>query len=236
MAGKMSRFATIGIEWWAARRLVVLIHGRNSDPTQLALIVNNLLRYETKTTVIYAPTVLQMGNCRLHDAARPIFDEIKRWHGKELVLVGISNGARIARQLEIWAEAESMPVDMVRVVSIVGANRGTPMAKAMRWFLPKDIGAEMVSHCDCVKKLTEDWSWTRTHRNNISRDYWFFAAAHDWIVPDFESTLPPVDHAGADTVTARYSIVEGQSHITMPYFIAREIARIAVAGDQRKQQ
>lgn len=55
-------------------------------------------------TGIYIPRDLQKGNATLDEMVKPLFEEIEKWakipSEKELVLLGISNGGRIARAIE----------------------------------------------------------------------------------------------------------------------------------------
>ena len=57
---------------------------------------------------IYIPYILEKGNGKLDDMVRPIFKEICKWAesggDKELILVGISNGGRIAKAIDAKLE------------------------------------------------------------------------------------------------------------------------------------
>lgn len=78
------------------KRLIVCIHGLNNNPSQFKILVDELQKRELTDTAIIVPQVLQKGNAKLDDLAKPIYKEIKKWANsdgeeKELVFVGISN-------------------------------------------------------------------------------------------------------------------------------------------------
>ena len=112
----LSDFQDTNIKVLSKKRLVVCIHGLNNNPTQFKKIVDEMQKKELSETDIFIPRVLQKGNAKLDEMVKPIFEEIAKWaktsDEKELVLVGISNGGRIARAIEAEIAVE---VDALRM-------------------------------------------------------------------------------------------------------------------------
>ncbi len=212
-----------------ADKLVVCIHGLNNSPLQFKSLVNELEKSDLSDTSIYTPSVIARGNGELDEMVKPIFKKIKHWSKKEgekeLVLVGISNGGRIARAIEVeLAKAGYQNIKKVRFVSIVGACKGSSLADlANRCHLPvlsKNIAKEMPMGSERFKKLNTEWEENVNSRQDIDRDYSFIAAPHDWQVPDYESTLMEVKHK------ARYAIVRNHGHNSVVDAAAKSVSQI----------
>lgn len=196
-----------------AKKLVVCIHGLNNEPRQFKTLTDQL-----ENTAIYAPKVLERGNAPLDELVKPIFENIKAWaeegEEKELVLVGISNGGRIARALEVeLAKAKCTNIKKIRFVSIVGACKGSSLVNLaqklhLTFLLSKSIREEMATDSERFKRLNEEWETYVNHDTNVEREYTFFASPHDWQVPNFDSTLMEVNPLRS----VRYAIVNGHGH------------------------
>lgn len=217
---------------FAKKRLIVCIHGLNSNPSQFNTIIDQLQKKNLSETDIYIPAVLERGNARLDDMAKPIFDEIAKWAklmgAKELVLVGISNGARIARAVEVaLLQSENRGnIQKMRVISIVGASRGSTLANlanslSLCWVMSEPISREMPTDSERSVKLHQDWTAALNHAPELKRDYTFFASPHDWQVPNFNATLSEVAHH-----KARYALVRGHGHNSIVDAVASAVAEI----------
>lgn len=229
---KMSPFAQSAGQGFAKKRLIVCIHGLNSNPSQFNTIIGQLQKKNLSETDIYIPAVLERGNARLDDMAKPIFDEIAKWAklmgAEELVLVGISNGARIARAVEVaLLQSENRGnIQKMRVISIVGASRGSTLANlanslSLCWVMSEPISREMPTDSERSVKLHQDWTAALNHAPELKRDYTFFASPHDWQVPNFNATL-----SGVAYHKARYALVRGHGHSSIVDAVASAVAEI----------
>ncbi|MCX6990996.1 MAG: hypothetical protein NTX49_08055 [Chlamydiae bacterium] len=214
------------------KRLVVCIHGLHSNPSSFQSIVNEMKRLDLTETDIFIPHVLQKGNAKLDDMVRPILAEIAKWaktsQEKELVLIGVSNGGRIARAIEAEiAKSESFPsIKKLRFVSIVGACRGSSLAGlvnkvGLSWLISKNISEEMPLDSPRNRRLDQDWMEGLS--KGPAREYTFFASPHDSHVPDYASSLMDVQGN-----LARYAIVPGYGHIGIQDGVAKPVAEIVL--------
>jgi triacylglycerol esterase/lipase EstA (alpha/beta hydrolase family) len=147
---EMDPLTRLSLEDGSKKRLIVCIHGLNNNPTQFKSIVAELQKKDLSGACIFIPRILQKGNAKLDEMVQPIFEEIKEWAensgDKELVLVGISNGGRIARAIEaeIAKSENSANIKKMHFVSIVGACKGSSLVNlvnklGLSWLLSKNI-------------------------------------------------------------------------------------------------
>jgi dienelactone hydrolase len=212
------------------KRLVVCLHGLNSNPFQFEKIVNEMQKKDLSETEIFIPRVLQKGNAKLDEMVKPIVDEIAKWAEtsgeKELVLVGISNGGRISRAIEAEiAKSESTAnIKKLRFVSIVGACKGSSLAKlakkvGLSWLMSKNISEEMPTDSKSIQQLNRDWMDGLS--NGPTREYTFIASPHDWHVTNYDSSLMETNGQ-----CARYAIVPGHGHCSIVNAVAKSVAEI----------
>lgn len=215
------------------KRLVVCIHGLNSNPTQFKKIVDEMKKKDLSETEIFIPRVLEKGNAELDKMVKLIVDEIEKWAitsgEKELVLVGISNGGRISRAIEAEiAKSESYAnIKKLRFVSIVGACKGSSLVNLAKrvglssWVMSKNILEEMATDSSRIERLNQEW--TAGLSNGPAREYTFIASPHDWQVPNYDSTLMETE-----VQCARYAIVHGHGHNSIVNAVAESVAAIVV--------
>jgi len=210
------------------RKLVVCIHGLHDNPGQFNKIVSEIQKKNPIETDIFVPAVHQKGRCKLDEAAAPICREIQKWAAKpgakELVLVGISNGARIARAIEahLTKNHVSGNITTLRTVSIVGAWNGSSLAgKVPRFFLPQDIAEEMPTNSQRTTQLNREWKEGQQASAHIKRHYTFIASPHDWQVPNFSSTLPDIENQ-----PAQFALVPGHGHLSIVNAVAGCVAEV----------
>lgn len=213
------------------KRLVVCIHGLNSDPSQFNQIIAEMQEKELTETDIFIPHVLQKGNAKLSEMTQPILNVITRWAEnpgeKTLVLVGISNGARIARAVE--AEMAKLnhveTIKKLQLISIVGACKGSSLANlanklGLSWLMSKNISEEMPVGSERNQQLNQDWIDGLS--TGLAREYTFIASPHDWQVPNYDSSLMEVGYPA----TTRYAIVPGHGHNSIVNAVAKTVASI----------
>lgn len=217
------------------KKLVVCLHGLNNNPRQFKQILKEM--GNPADTDIYIPYILDKGNGPLDDMVQPIFDKIAEWAktdgDKELVLVGISNGGRVARAIEARLKEENTGnIKKLRFVSIVGACRGSSLATLaqrlhLSWLMRKNISAEMPTNSDRIQKLNAKWT-KRLDNTNLQREYYFIASPHDWHVPNYDSTLMEVPKK----FPAHYAIATGHGHNSIVNGSAKAIAKIILKDYQ----
>jgi dienelactone hydrolase len=223
--------ATETIDDLAKQKLVVCLHGLNNSPLQYKKIINKALKHNPSETTFFCPKILQQGNAKLDEMAQPIFEQISQWSKtggeKELVLVGISNGGRIARAIEakLLEKGNCGNIKKFRFVSVAGACKGSSLADLahkfhLSWVMKKHISKEMPVSSKRNARLNKDLAQPAP----FSRSYTFIAAPHDWEVPNYTSTL--MDAPG---VQARYAIVPGQGHRSVEIRAAKAVAAIITA-------
>lgn len=214
------------------KRLVVCLHGLNRDPSQFNSILDEVQKRDLTNSDIFVPKLLQKGNATLDQIVDPIFKEIAKWekpHGdKELVLVGISNGGRIARAIEarITALGNQQNIKKIQVVSIVGACKGSSLATLanklhLSWLMSKNISKEMPTNSKSNNDLQTEWSMGLKNYPEIEHEYTFIASPHDWQIPNYDSTLPDVEGK-----KALYALVPGHGHNSIVNAAASAVAEI----------
>jgi len=217
--------------YFSKKRLVVCIHGYNDNPSQFKPILDALRKKTLLETDIFIPRVLQKGSAPLDAMATSIVEEITKWANthqkdKELILLGISNGGRIARAVEtqLAHSAQSTFIHKLHFISIVGACRGSSLVNLVNklgfsWLLPKTIVEEMPAYSPRNQRLDKEW-WEGQALGPM-REYTFIASPHDWLVPNYDSSLMQVGGQNA-----RYAIVPGHGHCSIVNAVAATVAEM----------
>lgn len=230
---KMKASLKLPLGFFSAKKLIVCIHGLNNGPIQFKKIVEEIHKKQPTDTEIYIPSVLKRGNAKLDDLVKPIFEEIDKWAktagDKELVLVGISNGGRIAKALDAQVGCFAN-IKKLRLISIVGALQGSSLATLanrlhLSWVMQKDIRNEMPMDSNRSLQLDREWKDALANAPHIKREYTFIASPHDWQVPNVSSTLAIVPD---DTIQTRYAIIPGHGHNSIVNAVADAVADISL--------
>ncbi len=211
------------------KKLVVCLHGLNNNPTQFKKIVRELQKKDLSETDIHIPHILKKGNATLDEMANKIYLTIKTWAETqqecELVLVGISNGGRIAKAIEAKLSlAKHDNIKKLRFVSIVGACKGSSLVDLanryrLSWLMSKNIAKEMPAKSERNRQLQEEWA--QGLHDGPAREYIFIASPHDWQVIDYESSLMEVNGK-----KARYAIIPGHGHNSIVNAVSKTVADI----------
>lgn len=218
-------------------RLAVCIHGLNGNTYEFKKIYESMSGRLDHTDV-YMPRVKEKGNAKLDELSAPILEEIVKWGQgpgeRELVLIGVSNGARISRAVEAsLSKSKNLGnIKKLKVISIVGANKGSSTANlahrlGLSWLLSKNIAEEMPVNSKRCKQLTSDWEEGIKDSPELIRDYTFIASPHDWMVPGYKSTLPSVLNQNA-----RYAILPGYGHNSIVDAASKTVADIILENSK----
>lgn len=212
-------------------RLVVCIHGLNNNPTQFKKLVAEMEKapFDSSTCALFIPRVHKKGNDYLDRLVSPIFETIGTWANtaspsgeKELVLIGVSNGARIAQGIEVELAKSKHCIKKFHFISIVGACRGSKLVNQVKecglsCLMSKEIAEEMP--VGSVRNQRLDAEWRQGWQNNPQRRYTFYASPHDWQVTNDSSSLMDV---GGQAAT--YTIVPGHGHNSIVNALAQRVA------------
>lgn len=218
-------------------RLVICLHGLNNNATQFKQIVTETEQHNlSETTDFFIPNILEKGNAKLTDIVQPIFKKITEWAkqkgDKELVLVGISNGGRVARAIEaqLLNSNELGNIKKIKFVSIVGACQGSSLVNLanrckLSCLVSRNIAEEMPVDSARNKQLNSEWEAglkkSSEVKSKVKHEYTFIASPHDWQVPNYNSTL--LDIKGQET---RYAIIKGHGHNSIVNAAAEAVATI----------
>lgn len=193
------------------RDLAVLIHGLSGHPADM----DPQRQLFVGTHAVYVPWVLQGGNCSVEEAAKPIRAVIDlhlaRHPDARVVLIGLSNGGRIAARLECDLRERGAPVFLSGMATPFG---GSPLMEKYGW-LPVAVGRYSEK---AVKDLTPGSIASRLLEYDIiykarpkeSRTSWY-AAADDWMVP-IESARPAKIHS--------FYVFENHCHVSLVHAVA----------------
>lgn len=227
-------------------RLIVCLHGLNNGPRQFDRIVGEICAQHPENTTILVPEIADRGNAPLSEMTKQIVQNIINWaktsktienpEKKELVLVGISNGSRIARAVvaELTSKyvSECTNLERIRFVSIVGANKGSSMANLahklhLSCLMSKNIAKEMPTDSERIAELNRNAEESLKVSSHIQRDYTFIASPHDWQVPNYESTLMDVPNQ-----KCQYALITGHGHNSIVNSVAKTVATIVCTRPQ----
>ncbi len=194
-------------------KLIVLIHGLNSSLLAWTEYLTAIKRREPDASC-FVPFVLDRGYCPLEDAAVPILrvvqDYVHQYPDNPVIIIGHSNGGRIAAHIEQELEA----VD-VRLVSISAPHGG---CKIVNWLTRFGLCALFGLHPAMVRELTYGGPWVSAsvdrwqrmarneNRTRVTRC--FFASCDDWRVFPYETSFPILPNS-------TYRLVSGESHVTI---------------------
>lgn len=220
---------------FSKKRLIVCIHGVYGSPSELKNLVHELQAKDpSQQSTIFVPRVLARGADPLDQMAEEIFASIQKWAlegdpGKELVLVGVSNGARISRAIETRLTKENrVNIEQLRVVSVVGARRGSSLVTlanylGLSWAISKPLSEEMPKNSERNKKLDLEWDQWIRQSEGLKCDFTFLASPYDAHVPDRDSSLPPILEGH---IPVRYGFVMKHGHFTAIDGAAKTIANL----------
>lgn len=226
-----NQFINVPEKGFQNRKLVVCLHGFGNNPLQLTEVVSEIAQKKLPID-IYAPQILDRGTS-LDDAVAPIFLEIEKWskhhHNQELelVLVGLSNGGRVGRALD--AKLGNLKnITKFCFVSIVGACKGSLSANIANTLgigaiLGKNVQHEMPVNSVRHQQLDKEWEASLKATPFRERQYICFASPHDFLVPNYSSTLLQIPDPNAMT---QYAIVPGHSHNSMINAVGKTVAAI----------
>jgi hypothetical protein len=165
------------------------------------------------------PYVPHRGNCSLKEAAEPILamveDYIEKNPGKPVILIGTSNGGRIAAYIETKLRHLNVAI---RVAGIAGAFFGSTQMNLLKTlgiaplFLKSVVIEELEAASLTARQLIEEM------RRPVvvgKRSYEFYATANDLYIPNFSFCFPKL--AGA-----KYHLLKGYDHVSLAGRVCRQ--------------
>lgn len=197
------------------KALLVLLHGLNGHPVQL----EHMRLRAGPAWAVYNPFVHRLGDDRLQFVLRPLKLEIARFieaHGEAvpIVLAGVSNGARLCGELEVWLRAAA--TNPVMLSGIAGPFKGTKavtlmgrMAEKMQLF-----GADILRELDYESPTAMRLVGAMAARTQLRRRFYFYGTRQDSMVYPVESATPHIDQDETRIV------VEGYDHSSITHAVA----------------
>lgn len=206
-----------GMQWKVnSQGLYVLLHGLKGHP---AMWTNYIAEFSedqrTKNVDLFVPYVPKAGNCGLEEALQPIrkliFDYATNNPGKPICLIGVSNGGRMADVIETEMRVQH-PTTPMKILTMAAVHFGSSFLMKIldcgftRWWtqLHEDIRQELPLGSQKAQEIIK--AVIQPCPPNVTRDYEFFAATEDAVVPDLGSSLPVLGKS------ERHRIVHGYGH------------------------
>ncbi len=190
--------------------LYVAIHGVNGRPNiwhpQL-----NALREKQPHFDIRLPFIPKKGNCSLDESASPIEamirDYIRQHPSKPICLLGFSNGARIAAELEIRLRNTQPPIKLSTISGPFAGTKNLDLANKLKvadWIYTPPFIDELLYQS---KTATELMKRLKDAFNRAPRSYDFFATPNDSQIRPYTGSFPHLENKDAN-----YFLVTGENH------------------------
>lgn len=196
--------------------LYLFIHGLRGAPTAWN---SYLKKVNERSPGIHclAPHVPLGGNCPLEDSAEPLLeivkDYLKKNPGKPVVLVGTSNGGRIALYIENKLEADCLNLS---IISLAGVHYGTKQINRLaRWKLlwvqrlHREVAKDFHWDSEVARKSLKEWQEKQElwKRQGIAVRHLFCASTEDEQVRPLSCSLPSGPFS--------YKIYTGENHLSI---------------------
>lgn len=191
--------------------LAVVLHGLNGSPADMRTYTDHLEDW----CAVYCPAISYGGNMSCKATAATVWPVIEKHLEKHpdalVVLVGLSNGGRLAAQLDIWLRMHSPHTPAV-VYTIVCPFKGTFMINLLgrageyTGVYSHRVFEEMRYDSKVAQELVQ--ALRAPLPPNCRRKYILVAAKRDLIVVPYCSALPSLEH-NETTIT-----LEDDTHVT----------------------
>lgn len=207
------------------RGLYVAVHGLKGHPR---IWRNQLerLKQQNENFEIRLPYVPQRGNCRLGDAVDPIEgmvrDYIEQNPERPVCLLGVSNGSRVAMELEVRLRDTKTPIYVSNVAGALSGTKQMNLAQRLKvatLLYNSDIVDEMHYQSDRSKHLLE--KVREPLENGVQRVYDFYASPDDFQIKPYTGSLPALEGK-----RATYFEVPGENHSSI-------VAKVAAVQTDR---
>lgn len=203
-----------GIDPRPSSGLIVLVHGLSSSPHQWWSYKEHIEQGLPDWT-LFAPQVKNGGNCALDDAAKPILEAIQLWseHNpkRPIILIGASNGGRIAMQVANLMDAEH-PTLLVSLAGAIGGSRLLDLGlffKMAHFFTHASIREELPTNSPRIKRLLAD-ARKRAHLGNIHYVFFGLPAAEEYQFFSALLSFPELHHPKANAT--RHVLMRRAAH------------------------
>jgi triacylglycerol esterase/lipase EstA (alpha/beta hydrolase family) len=194
-------------------QLIVLIHGLNSSPLCWSKYIQKLSECK-KSTSYFAPYVYKKGYCKLKKASQPIFEVIQKYAHQHphnpIILVGHSNGARIAQYIERNLDAKN-----ITLVSIAGPHLGSKLVNWTTFLslnsslgISDSMANELMYNSEWAKRKLIKWQKNSVeHVDKVGKRI-FIASADDLRIFPNSTSFPNLPNS-------TYLLISGESHVTI---------------------
>lgn len=222
------------IETQESGGLCLLLHGMNASRKQWETYSRQFPKNFPQAHLVIG-NVYRAGNCSLEAAGNPFIEVVEnylaKFPGKPIVLIGTSNGARLASYIETQIKPQLLQNCKLTVFSIAGVHGGTTLmdlthkiccAKVLRHH--PEIKKELSFHSEkSIKLITSLQERQKVWAlQDTKASHYFFATTEDEKVRPLGSSLPYLE----STPFQNYRIVVGESHETIVDSVQSEIFEI----------
>jgi len=212
--------------------LYLFIHGWKGLPHYFHPYILNVKR-KNPSMLCYAPHILAEGNCTLEEAARPLLaliqDYAHQHPGKPIVLIGTSNGGRIAMYLESQLTVEELKDREFSLVSLAGVHYGTQFINYLAGYkllwttfmheeMVKDFHWQSKTAVTCLDLWREKQQVWKEH--GIMVRHFFAATTEDGQVYPLSCSLP---QSPPSTTPCTYRVYPGENHLSIVPAACRDV-------------
>ncbi len=203
--------------------LCLFIHGLRGIPHDWHEYLVEMKRRHPDVYCL-APYVLLEGNCSLKEAAAPLLrlvqDYARKNPGKPIILIGTSNGGRIAMYLETQLRVEDLEYRQLTVVSLAGVHYGTQFIDYLAswkllWAgqLDQEIAKDFSWKSETARQCLEAWSAKQAlwHEHGIHVRHLFCATTEDGQVYPQSCSLPQAPPGSS----CDYRIYVAENHLSI---------------------
>lgn len=201
------------IEWnKSSHGLFVLIHGLNGHPSSWNSHIKEIKK--EKNVDIFTPFVPEKGQCTLEKAANPILKHVQAYcdkhPNKPVILIGVSNGGRIATYIDIeMRKKDKYHKTAIKVSTIAAVHFGSLAIDHLKNFgldgliLQEHVSKELVHGSQKARELLHELK--KPLPTGVTRHYEFYATTEDSRV-GLPSSLPKLNH------NEKLHVIHGHGH------------------------
>jgi len=186
-----------------AKALFVFLHGLNSHPSVWEPYLSQLT--ESQRYDLWAPFIPEKGNIPLLDTIPDLFENLEEYLAKDaerpVVLIGASNGARVALMLECLLRNRA---GKVFVASLAGVHGGTSRIRFRYYWTHPELYSEL-SYGSQASERFISLARARIPEHAV-RAFTFYGSPEDSQVVPVHATFPLLGHGES------FFLVRGVNH------------------------
>lgn len=200
----------------APKALLVMLHGLQGHPIQFE---HMRVRADPEWAV-YLPFIHRLGDDHLEHVLSPLQKVLRRFidaHSQSIpiILVGVSNGARLCGALEVWLR--TVVSNPVLVSAIAGPFRGTKTVQTIGKLAVSMgmVGAPVMNELRFDGPSSKKLVQAMAAPTELKRQFFFYATRQDTLVAPVETCTPIIGQ------NERSIVVEGYDHASIVLAVAQ---------------